>query len=152
MEARLQKELDTVMLLQNELDGQSEELVNSRKELEEAQSARQALASQMQDASVELEQAQKSNSVLAGEAREERKKNKDLLDEVDTLKEELENMAMREKQNVTKQETESSSDQKETERRGSIGDVVSDSAVRFEQDGAIRMLQNELEGANEAIR
>eukprot|EP00978_Attheya_sp_CCMP212_P013554 scaffold34015_cov54-Attheya_sp.AAC.5 len=152
MEARLQKELNTVVLLQNELDGQREELVNSRKELEEAQSARQALASQMQDSSVELEQAQKSNSVLAGEAREERKKNKELLDEVDTLKEELENMAMREKQNVTKQETESSSDQKETERRGSIGHVVSDSAVRFEQDGAIRMLQNELEGANEAIR
>jgi hypothetical protein len=53
---------------------------------------------------------------------------------------------------MTKQETESSSDQKETERRGSIGDVVSDSAVRFEQVGAIRMLQNELEGANEAIQ
>ena len=153
---RLEEKLETLTIefsaAKKYVDGSSEQLVLARSELKESASSRDKFIEEIEKFSQELHNEQENNIVLVQEIKEEKEKSRRLSDDAEALREDLQRSAAAAFMERQRQS------QKESILDGSMvrsinGDVEDmDKRARSEVDATIIMLQQDLHGANEAIR
>uniref|UniRef100_A0A7S4RRY2 GRIP domain-containing protein n=1 Tax=Ditylum brightwellii TaxID=49249 RepID=A0A7S4RRY2_9STRA len=162
MQGKVDECLAQVSKLQDELECTRKDLDELKIETEESMMARRKLVEELDSLGQELEEERERASDLTQALRDEKNISKELREQTDDLREAVQrsrNAAFMAQQRQSHNDAETEIGGEEisgggVKHSGSIGDGLSGvtSGSRNEADGTIIMLQQELQGANDAIR